>query len=166
MLRSYDAAGTRPIHHAWVKDKITGKRHEVTRLVTPSKGDVFIGKEFTELRNLGGKPITSAKEWATQLTMAAQLELLTEYEVGLLAVYGNMDDDDYDEEYADPNLDMSLTCDWADYILMKAKGTERKPSGFTRKTGHKNWHYEWHIWDSKSAAAPAAVKAQAAEAIA
>jgi hypothetical protein len=162
----YMVPGYAFIHHAWVKDKITGKRHEVSPIGDP-EGAVYIGKEITrdELRVFRGHPdfvgdetIDSPDEWTAQLTMAEQLELLTGagYEVELLAMYNNGDDG---IEVVDPaTIDMSQNCNCADIELMESKGTENDPSGYSPKTGWPNWHYQWVIKDKE----PAAVEGQAA----
>jgi hypothetical protein len=130
------------IHHAWVKDKITGERHELTPSVEDPENEVYIGKEFTrDQLQVFEEPIEHPDERSVQLTKADELELLTVagYDVELWAVYK-------DWELIDPTtIDMSLVSDCADYELQEAKGTGHEPSDLTLEGGYQNWHYEWSI---------------------
>jgi hypothetical protein len=144
-------------HHAWVKDKLTGGRHEITPSINEAD-HVYIGKEFTkdEMVIFRGQaeleepmhPDNFNLTWAypgdtfPQLTKADELELLTGagYDLELLAVLN-----DWKEvEVVNPaNIDMSHI--GADYELQVAKGTEDEPAEWTREGGQQNWHYEWRI---------------------
>lgn len=131
--------GWYPIYHAWIKDKLTGKCHEITPNIEDPESLVYIGKEFTS------DMVPKVDQWRSQLTMADQLELLTGvvgYEIELHAVLNLWEEC----EVIDPaTIDMSVLSEIADYRLTEAKGTEDEPWDFTPETGQQNWHYVWII---------------------
>jgi hypothetical protein len=108
----YITEGSNFIHHGWVKDRATGKRHEVT--ISDADPDaVYIGKEFKrdELYSpFEGSTIESADEWAHQLTIQDEYDMLSGagYDVSLSRKL--LPEDGTPEVYNVPldSIDMSL----------------------------------------------------------
>ena len=64
------------IHHAWVVDKLTGTRLEIT-ITNPVFDAVYLGREFTrdELTAFD-EPMERSEDWESQLTLQMQFDML------------------------------------------------------------------------------------------
>jgi hypothetical protein len=136
-------------HHAWVIDKLTGTRHELT-IRNQDPDAVYIGKEFTraELKDPYGDLIEHPKLWAPQLTLQDQFAMLTaagydvelgthlwDHEKNEMVDFGPIVDmskvDTYEpDSFNDLNLEMGIDLD----------GEETQ-----------QWEYEWRIKETTNA---------------
>jgi hypothetical protein len=100
-------------HHAWVLDKLTGTRHELSFGDDPRH--VYIGKEFTkdEMIDLSDELLEGPENWINLLTLQEQFEILTQagYDVEL-AQYRCVEETEWLVEYGDvvdpSSIDMTL----------------------------------------------------------
>jgi hypothetical protein len=92
-------------HHAWVLDKLTGTRHELSFQHPDPHHDVYVGKEFTqdEMIDRNEELFDGPENWMDLLTLQEQFEILTQAgydveltkcrcvaETGWLAEYGDI----------------------------------------------------------------------------
>jgi hypothetical protein len=104
-------------HHAWVLDKLTGTRHELSFQHHDSHYDVYIGKEFTqdEMIDRTDELLDGPENWMNLLTLQEQFELLTQagYDVELIE-YRCVEETEWLAEYADiidlRSIDMTSSC--------------------------------------------------------
>ena len=102
-------------HHAWVLDKLTGTRHELSFQHRDPHLDVYIGKEFTqdEMIDLNEELFDGPENWMNLLTLQEQFEMLTQagYDVELTE-YRCVAETEWLVEYGDvvdpSSIDMTL----------------------------------------------------------
>jgi hypothetical protein len=132
-------------HHAWVVDKVTGKRHELT-IRNPDPDDKYIGKEFErdELTDPFDCPIEHFELWCPQLMLQEQLDMLQAagYDVELQTDHWNEAAREVDD--CGDVVDMStidLTDRFADYALEDKRG--------------EGWRYSWRLKEAQTMVAEA-----------